>query len=511
MFVFGKWLKRYVTMSIIVMACGSGVAWAQLGKAVAPPKPAANAQNSDADKSIGLDQIAAVVNKGVVTQLQVNERVQFIIGEFKNRGAPIPPIADLRQIAIDQLISERLVEQEAERMGVVVTQADVDAAMIGIAKRNGMDESRMRQQVEAIGLTWSEFKAKIGRDMLFERMRNRLAETTMMISDSEIDAYLQEQKARKASGLEPPKPPPPPPPKPQPKPRAQPVQPLILGLAQIYIKVPESASPTEVDALRKKTLQIRAQLRKESFEDVARQSSEGPEASQGGDLGVRPASDWPALFVKTVAGLQPGQVSQVIKSPAGFHILKLMGRAGGPPPPQPEPPPPPPVALTEEEKVPTGPMMVEQTKARHILIKTSAVVSDEKAKQRIEEARQRITQGGQPFAEVAQRVSEDASAPSGGELGWLNPGETVPPFERAMNALAIGEISEPVQSQFGWHVILVEERRTKDMAEQYLRNMARQALFERRAMAAFESWLQQVRNQSYIDNRMQRLNPQVQQ
>jgi peptidyl-prolyl cis-trans isomerase SurA len=145
------------------------------------------------------------------------------------------------------------------------------------------------------------------------------------------------------------------------------------------------------------------------------------------------------------------------------------------------------------------------------LIKTSTVVSDERAKQRIEEARERIVQGNQPFSDVARQVSEDASAPSGGELGWVNPGETVPPFERAMNALAIAEVSEPVQSQFGWHLITVDERRTKDMAEQYQRNVARQALFQRRAAAAFDSWLQQVKNQSYIDDRMKRFNQDVQQ
>ena len=510
-FAFSQ-LKRWLFVVCVTVLFGSSLAWAQLGKTPVPSQADIAAQKNAEQKSIGADNIAAVVNKDVITQLQVNDRVAFIASDLKNRGAQVPPKANLMQIALDQLIAERLVEQEANRMKVVVRPGDIDNAIADIAKRNNLDVSQIRKQIESLGLSWQDFRAKIGRDILFDRMRTRMAETTMMISDAEIDAYLQEQTARKASGLEPPKPPPPPQPKPQPQPRAQPIQPLILGIAQIFIKVPETASPSEVEALRKKINELRARLSKESFEKVAISSSQGVEAAQGGDMGVRPAKDWPALFEKSVVGLQPGQVTPVIKSPAGFHILKLMGRAGGPPPkPAQAPAPPPEPTPSEASNIPSGPMMVDQTKARHILIKTSPIVSDERAKQRIDEARQRITQGGQDFADVAIRVSEDSSAPLGGELGWLNPGETVAPFERAMNALAVGDVSEPVQTQFGWHLIQVQERRTKDMADQYQRNVARQALFERRAAAAFESWLQQVKNQSYIDDRMRRLNPEIQQ
>jgi peptidyl-prolyl cis-trans isomerase SurA len=149
-------------------------------------------------------------------------------------------------------------------------------------------------------------------------------------------------------------------------------------------------------------------------------------------------------------------------------------------------------------------MPVQQTQARHILLKSSAVMTDDVARQRLAEIRQRVVQGGESFADLAKRFSNDSSAPQGGELGWLNPGETVPPFEKAMNALKIGEVSEPVQSQFGWHLILVEGRRTQDMAEQYLRNQVRQRLFIQRSEAEFDAWLQRLRNQSYIDNRLEK-------
>jgi peptidyl-prolyl cis-trans isomerase SurA len=252
-----------------------------------------------------------------------------------------------------------------------------------------------------------------------------------------------------------------------------------------------------VAASKKRIDGIRASLRKgQDFAVLATENSDGPEAVRGGDMGVRPADGWPSLFINNARNLQAGQISGVLRSPAGFHILKVLGRAGGV---QPAPPPPP---EPTRRTVPDGPLMVDQTKARHILIKTSEVMSDEQALQRLDNARQRIANGGESFEAVARAVSDDASAPQGGELGWMNPGDTVPPFERSMNSLAIGQLSEPVQTEFGWHLIEVQERRSQDMADQYRRNLAREELFLRRAASNFDAWLQQVRNQTFVDNRM---------
>jgi peptidyl-prolyl cis-trans isomerase SurA len=278
-----------------------------------------------------------------------------------------------------------------------------------------------------------------------------------------------------------------------------------MGLAQILVRVPEGSSEEEMKALRAKAQGLLARVRKgESFEEVAKASSDGPEASRGGDMGVRPLNGWPDLFLKGVAGVQDGRISNIIQSPNGFHILKVIGRAGGAPPapkPQPQATPAP---GTPGGPMPQGPMPVQQTQARHILIKTTAVVSDENARKRLEQIRERIVQGGEPFSDMAKRFSNDGSAPQGGVLGWLNPGETVPPFEKAMNALKEGEISQPVQSQFGWHLIVVDGRRTQDMADQFIRNQARQQIFQQRSNAAFETWLQQVRSQAFIDNRLEK-------
>lgn len=443
-----------------------------------------------------IDGIAAVVNEEVVTVLQVRERALELAEELRAQREPVPPEDALLQSALDELITQTVVAQEARNMGLQVSQQDVDRAVERVAQRNGVSVAQLRSQVRRIGLDWSDYEKSLRRQILFDMVRQRMADQSVRVSDADVDAFMKEREARKESGLEPPPPPPPPPPKPPPP------QPLVLQLSQIFVSVPEFASDEKVAELRAEIDGVRAELRQGAdFAQLAMQVSDGPEAAEGGNMGVRPASGWPELFVKAARSLQPGQISGVIRSPAGFHILQVTGRAGGP---QPAPPPPPPQAQPMD---PTGPMMVDQTKARHILIKTSTIMSDDQAKQRLLSARSRITQGGESFEGVARAVSEDNSAPLGGDLGWLNPGETVPEFERAMDSLEPGQISEPVKSPFGWHLILVEDRRTQDMAEQYRRNMARQELYARRADSQFEAWLQQMRNMAFIDNRMFRQQP----
>ena len=381
----------------------------------------------------------------------------------------------------------------------------INSAIEIVAKRNNASVAQVRQQLQASGILWSDYENLIRRELLLERLRQTVVDRTILVTDAEVDAFLREQKAREAGGLPAVRPAPAPAPPPPPPPKPQAVQPAIMGIAQILVHVPEGASVDEVAALRKKAQDLLARVRKgASFEGVAKDSSDGPEASRGGDLGVRPLSGWPDLFLKAVANVPDGQISNIIQSPNGFHILKVVGRAGGAPPPQAQQAPPPPAPTGPDAQLPKGPMPVQQTQARHILLKSSAVMTDDVARQRLTDLRRRIVQGGESFGDLAKRFSNDASAPQGGDLGWLNPGETVPPFEKAMNALQLGEVSQPIQSQFGWHLILVEGRRTQDMAEQYLRNQVRQRLFIQRSEAEFDSWLQRVRNQAYIDNRLEK-------
>ncbi len=464
-----------------------------------PAKTAAGGSERDADT------IVAVVNKEVITRRELDARLRLAKRDMAAQRIQMPPDNVLEPQVLQRLITEKLELQEGRRLNIQITPAMIDAAIETIAKRNNATVAQIRQQLQASGVPWSDYENLIRRELLLERLRQTVVDRTILITDAEVDAFLREQKAREAGGLPAvrPTPAPAPPPPPPPKPKA--VQPAIMGIAQILVRVPEGSSPDEVAVLRKKAQDLLARVRKgESFESVAKASSDGPEASLGGDLGVRPLNGWPDLFLKAVANVPDGRISNIIQSPNGFHILKVVGRAGGEPPPQAQQAPPPPAPTGPDTQLPKGPMPVQQTQARHILLKSSAVMTDDVARQRLADIRQRIVQGGESFSDLAKRFSNDASSPQGGDLGWLNPGETVPPFEKAMNALKIGEVSAPVQSQFGWHLILVEGRRTQDMADQFLRNQVRQRLFIQRSEAEFDAWLQRVRNQSYIDNRLEK-------
>ncbi len=487
----------------------------------AKARPAAS-QVKPASADQEADAIVAVVNKDVITQRELSMRVQQARSELSRQKGPLPPDELLQRDVLQRLIQERLEKQEATRLKIDVTNAMVQRAIESIAKRNNITQAQIRQQIELTGATWPQYQEMIRREVMLEGLRQRTVDGTVLISDAEVDAYLRDQKARQSGAMaglvqqQPaaaqaaPRAAPP-----VQRPAAQrPNQPPIMGLGQILIRVPEGTTPEQLATYRARTQDALTRLKRgESFEKVAKAVSEGPEAARGGDMGVRPLEGWPDLFLKAVANVQDGQVSGIIQSGNGFHILKVVGRAGGQ---QPAPPPaaaqqPPeqaagPVAAPRgpgASATRQGPMPVEQTKAKHILIKTSQVVTNEIAKQKLLQIRERLVEGKESFSDLAKRFSNDSSAPQGGDLGWLNPGETVPPFEKAMATLKIGQVSEPVQTPFGWHLIVVEDRRTEDMAEQFERNQVRQRLFQQRSEAAFETWLQQIRNQSYIDNRLE--------
>lgn len=511
---------------------GSGASGASRNRSTTQSKGAARSQepatisNAASPTAAGeqeIDGIVAVVNKDVITQRELNARVRQAKGELSLQKVPLPPQSVLESQILQRLITERLESQEAVRQKIVVTDDMIKQAIEIITSRNKMTLDQMRKQIESSGVTWDEYRAMIRREIQLERLRQRVIDSSIIISDAEVDAALREQKARQEGGLaalgrpgagQPPQSAPPQQQQAAPQQASAPNQPAILGLAQILVRVPEGASPDQVKALRARAQDILNKIKSgQTFESLATSSSDGPEAARGGDMGARPVEAWPDLFLNAVSGVKDGGVSNVIQSGNGFHILKVLGRAGGasaqparaaaPPPPQPQQAPQPAPGRAQPQAAPQGPMNVQQTKAHHILIKTSAVVSDDEARLRLERLRDRLN-NGQSFEELAKRYSNDASAPQGGDLGWLSPGETVPPFEQAMNALKIGEVSQPVKTQFGWHLIRVDERRTQDVAEQFQRNQVRQRLFQQRAEASFEAWLQQVRNQSFIDNRLEK-------
>ncbi|MGE4125468.1 MAG: peptidylprolyl isomerase [Pusillimonas sp.] len=434
------------------------------------------------------DGIAAVVNKRVITLHQVDTEAQSVRKQLAAQKIDVPDNETLRRQVLQRMITEELIRQEAQRMGVVVTDQELDQAVATIAQRNKLTVARLRAEIQKTGVDWSYYLGSLRQEILTDAVRQRAVDSRIMISDAEVDALLKSQ-SRGASPSSPGN-------------RAGAAQQTIpreLGLAQILVQVPDGASPQQIREFRAKAESLLTRVRGGAdFASVVASSSDGPEALDGGSLGVRPADGWPDLFLSAVANVPAGGISDIVQSGNGFHILKVTTR-GAESGQQAQPAQAP--AARQEASTQQGPMLVTQTRARHILVKIDQGTNRERALDRARELRQRVVMG-EDFAEVARRTSEDASAPEGGDLGWLTPGETVPAFQQAMDALSPGAVSEPVLTQFGWHIIKVEDRRTQDMEDEFKRMRARQMLFERQAGPAFEDWLGQIRGSAYIDNRL---------
>jgi peptidyl-prolyl cis-trans isomerase SurA len=318
-----------------------------------------------------------------------------------------------------------------------------------------MDLGAFRAALERDGVDFAEFRQQIRDEMTIVRLREREVDNRVTVTDAEIDSYLANHKQEPDSQAE-------------------------YRLGHILILAPEAASPEQLAKLRAKADKAAADLRAGvSFDQVSAAYSDAQNALQGGDMGWRGGAKLPDLFTKAVKSLQVGDITPVLRSANGFHILKLNDKRG----------------------VETG-LVVSQTKARHILLKVNEVVSEQDAHVRLLELRDRLVNGGADFANLAKLHSADLSASKGGDLGWLNPGETVPEFERAMNALAPGGISEPVRSQFGLHLIQVLERRNQDVSQERLRMDARRTLRERKAEETYEDWVRQTRDRAYVEYRL---------
>lgn len=484
--------------SILIPILGftlSGAAWSANTKATG--KATAKQASSNSSSIQFVDGIAAVVNKNVITLRQVENELQAATVQLKQQNIPLPDHATLQKQVLQRLIADELENQEATRLGVVISDAQLDQALQSIADRNKISREKLRTEIERTGLSWKAYQETLRQDMRTEQLRQRMVDSTIVVSDADVDAFLRNQGQEVNTPVATPVAAP----QPQSQTPVQQTGPQVLGLAQILVAVPENSSSARTQELRKKAEAILAQVRGGAdFAGVAAASSDAPEALSGGELGVRPTQGWPDLFLEATKGLKSGQVSAIIQSGNGFHILKVLTRGQTNQQPARQAPAPAPTAQPAQMQD-QGPMMVTQTHARHILIKTSKVVNDAQAKTRLDQLRQRLM-NGENFEDLAKRNSDDASAPQGGDLGWLTPGETVPPFEQAMNALGPDQISEPVQSQFGWHLIQVLERRTKNMENEFRRMQARQILFQRRVEPALEDWLSQLRGEAYIDNRL---------
>ncbi|RPH63249.1 MAG: molecular chaperone SurA, partial [Burkholderiales bacterium] len=341
-----------------------------------------------------------------------------------------------------------------------VDEAQVDRALAAIAQENRLSLAQLRERVERDGSSFARFREDVRHEIVQRRLREREIDSRIQVSDADVDAFLAAQPREAQPATE-------------------------LHVAQVLLAIPEGATAEQIERQRLRGEELIRQLeRGNDFSRLAAAFSDAPEAMSGGSLGWRPPERLPQLFVEAVATLGPGQVAPLQRSPAGFHVLKLIDRrsAGGP-------------GLAGAP--------VTQTRARHILIRPNEIVSEDEALRRLREIRQRVEGGSGDFAELARQYSVDGSAGRGGDLGWIYPGDTVPEFERAMNALAPGQISEPVQTPFGVHLIQVIERRTDEASPDRMRQMARQALRERRIEENYQDWLRQLRDRTYVEYKLE--------
>lgn len=406
------------------------------------------------DKAVLLDRIVAVVNEDVVTLRELQTRQEMVESQLKRQGTALPVADVLEKQVLERMVIDRLQIQQAKEGGIRVDDQQLDQGMQRIAEGNRMSLAEFRQVVERDGVVWARFREDIREEMTIGRLREREVDQRMMISDAEIDAFLEQEEKGGAGNEE-------------------------VEVAHILVRVPESSTAEVLQQRRARADEARRKLLAgESFAQVAAAYSDAPDSLQGGLIGARKLDRLPTLYAEAVRAMAIGGVSELLRSPNGFHLVTLLARKGG-------------AALPP----------VQQTRVRHILLRPSEILSEGDVRHRLAGLRERL-QNGVAFAELARLHSQDGSATKGGELGWIYPGDTVPDFERAMDALAPGEISPPTQSPFGWHLIEVLERRIADVSAERRRLLARQALRERRSGEAYQDWIRQLRDRAYVETRL---------
>ncbi|MBS0306735.1 MAG: peptidylprolyl isomerase [Proteobacteria bacterium] len=398
------------------------------------------------------DYIAAIVNQELVTAGELERRYERARADAARAGTPPPADAVLRKQAFDSLIDERVILSSARESGMRVDDTELDRAVQSVAAQNQISAAQLRERLRSEGIDYARFRADLRDQIMIERMREREVYRRIVVSDDEIDQWLAQQRVAPGGGVE-------------------------LNLAQILVSVPENADEATLAARRARIDQALARVRAgEPFAKVAAEMSEDANHERGGEIGLRPASRLPDLFVEAVRDVPVGGVSSVQRSGAGFHILEVLARHDG--------------AIT-----------LTQTHVRHVLLRTSAELTPEVAARRLAEYRQQIESGKRKFEDIARQYSEDGSAAAGGDLGWAAPGTMVPEFESAMDALPIGGISQPVVSRFGVHLIQVLERRDVALDARQLREQARNALRERKFEQAYLDWVKELRSRAYVEYR----------
>lgn len=414
---------------------------------------AALGQASEPEKSgVLLDRVVAIVNEGMVTETELDEQIATIRERLAGQNTQLPPDDVVRKQVLDRLIIQEIQFQRADRVGIKVTDEQVNAAMADIAQRNKLTLSELPAAIAAQGLDYASYRDNIRREITLQGLRQHDVLSKINVTPRELDLYMERV-------------------------RKMPSEIMQYNVSHILIAVPEDAAQTQVDQLAARADDVRARaIANEDFAKLAVANSNSQTALEGGALGWRRGPELPTFLADVVVGMKSGDVSKPIRTPTGFHIIKLNDVRGA-----------------------EGSMIQDQTHARHILMRPNALQDDATVRQKLVGIRDRILKG-EDFAAFASSMSEDSgSAVNGGDLGWTGPDSFVPEFEKTMNALAENEISEPFRTQFGWHIVQVLGRRKFDTTEEALRNRAFQQLRDSKADEETELWLRRLRDEAFVD------------
>ena len=400
-----------------------------------------------------LNHIVAVVNDDVVLASELETKLEIVREQLRAQQTELPPEDLLRRQVLDRVIVDQLQLQLAARNNIQIDDETLNGNLRNIAEQNGMDLEQFRATLEAEGHDFVAFREEIRNQIAIARLHQQMVGSRVNVTDQEIDNLLANEQAWGGSEKE-------------------------YRLGHILIAVPDGATPDEIKAAQRQAEETVAKLRGGAdFAATAVAVSAGQTALQGGDLGWRKAGQLPTVIADSIHALQPGQIADPIRAAGGFHIVKLIELRG------------------------EGRHVITQTRARHILLTADELLPEHEVRQRLEQLRERIV-GGEDFAALARSHSKDkVSASKGGDLGWVGPGDLVPPFEEAMARLEPNEVSAPVQTRFGWHIIQVLERRDHDSTDEFKRNQARELIRKRKTDEELALWLRRLRDEAYVEYR----------
>ncbi|HVC37226.1 MAG TPA: peptidylprolyl isomerase [Gammaproteobacteria bacterium] len=425
--------------------------------AVMNPAPAAASVTAAAiakasATGILLDRVVAVVNDEVILKSELDYRVAAITKQIQQQGTALPPDNILRKQVLDEMIMTKLELQQAANKGINVSDDALNQAINRIAERNGITLNQLPDKLQQQGINYADFRQELRNQLIIHNMEQQLVSDQMHIAPREVQAQIEADAANGNANTQ-------------------------YHISQILIATPSDPSIEQVAEARKKALDIYQKIKKGAdFAAMAVEYSQGQQALKGGDLGWRKGSELPTVFSDVIQQMKPGDITEPLSSPSGFHILKL-----------------------DDVKRADSKVLVSQTHARHILLRPSAIMTDAQAQAKLEDLRKEILAGAD-FAKLAIKYSEDpSSASNGGDLGWLDPGATVPEFQSQMDKLQVGQISEPFKSQYGWHILQVLGRRQADQTQEYTRNKAYEAIYARKSDEIIQQWLSALKGSAYIE------------